>query len=103
MVKYTLYVGLNDKDTKTQVLDSVECYKIAENIIVNDFGGCTIYNAKGIYTHNDGSVVIENTLRIEIIADDNDGAIINTCNALKVAFNQECIIVDKTTSNSIFV
>ena len=67
MTKTTLYIGLNDRDTKTQIIDTIEAYKIVSNVLVKYAGGGTIYNATGIYTHDDGTIVIENTLRVEII------------------------------------
>lgn len=33
MKKYTLYVGMNDKDTKRQELETVECVKIVSNLL----------------------------------------------------------------------
>ena len=46
--KYTLYVGLNDKETKTQKVNTVEAYKIIENLLLNlNVEGATIFEAKG--------------------------------------------------------
>ena len=36
--KFTLYLGLNDKDTKRQEVSTIEAYKIITNIL----GGCLI-------------------------------------------------------------
>lgn len=41
MEKITLYVGLNDKDTKEQKLDTLEATKIVENIITTMADGGT--------------------------------------------------------------
>ena len=68
MNKYTLYIGLNDKDTKRQQLDNLEASKIVQNILTEKTDGGTIYNATGVYKHDDGTVIIENTLRVEIVA-----------------------------------
>lgn len=89
--KITLYVGLNDKDTKTQKIDTLEAVKIATNIIVSNTEGGTLYNAQGIYTHDNGVIVIENTLRIELYNCKPEPlqTIINT---LKTVLNQEAII-----------
>ena len=35
MDKYILYVGLNDKDTKTQKIDTLSAYKLTNNILLN--------------------------------------------------------------------
>ena len=64
MKRFTLYMGLNDKDTKTQMISIIEAYKIVSNILASDLGGGTIYEAKGVYKHDDGTIVFENTLRI---------------------------------------
>lgn len=63
MEKFILYVGLNDKDTKTQKISTLEAYKIVNNIIMKYTDGATIYEANGLYKHEDGTVVIEKTLR----------------------------------------
>ena len=47
MTKTTLYIGLNDKDTKTQVIDTISAYKIVTNIITEYTAGGTIYAADG--------------------------------------------------------
>ncbi len=31
-----LYIGLNDKDTKVQKIDTIEAYKIVYNILLNN-------------------------------------------------------------------
>ena len=48
MNKYTLYIGLNDKDTKQQQLDNLEASKIVQNILTEKTDGGTIYNATGV-------------------------------------------------------
>lgn len=99
MKKITLYVGLNDKDTKTQKIDTVEAVKIVSNLIYTMMDGGTIYNATGIYKHENGDIVIENTLRIELIECDEKtlGRLIET---LKSVLNQETIIKQTELINS---
>lgn len=101
-VKHTLYVGLNDKITKTQKIDTVEAYKIAENILLNTCGGATIYNAMGIYRHDDGSIITENSLRIEIWSCDENN-VLRAAQLLKTALNQESIGYTKETVFSDFI
>lgn len=92
--KFTLYLGLNDKDTKRQEISTIEAYKVITNILASDFGGGTIFEAKGIYKHDDGSVIIENTLRIEILfAEEN--RIRELVSNLKKIFNQESVAVQR--------
>ena len=99
MKKFTLYLGLNDKDKKKQLISTVEAYKIANNILLHYTDGATIFEANGIYKHDDGSYVIEKTLRIELlfIKDETVEKIIKD---LKTSFNQESIAVQKESINS---
>lgn len=55
--KFTLYLGLNDKDTKSQKIATVEAYKIVENLLKADFDGATIFEATGLYKHENGTFV----------------------------------------------
>lgn len=102
IVKHTLYIGLNDKETKTQKIDTVEAYKIAENILINTCGGATIYNAMGIYRHENGETVIENSLRVEIWGCTDD-QVMNAAMLLKTALNQETIGYQTETVISKFI
>lgn len=97
--KFTLYMGLNDKDSKRQEVSTLEAYKIAMNIIKKHCDGGTIFEADGFYTHDDGSIVIEKTLRIELMFIDKATAK-KVVEELKTTFNQESIAVQQETINS---
>ena len=99
MKKYTLYMGLNDKDSKVQVISTIEAYKVVSNIIAKDFGGGTIFEAQGIYKHDDGKIVFEKTLRIEILFAE-EPQIKALVAELKKIFNQESIAVQVEDINS---
>lgn len=101
MEKVTLYVGLNDKDTKTQQIDTVEAVKMVTNIICNEADGGTVYNATGIYKHDNGTIVIENTLRIELI-DVAREALAKIIATIKSVLNQESIIKQTEKIESVF-
>lgn len=103
IIKYSLYIGLNDKDSKTQKIDTLEAYKILCNIIKkHNIEGFTVYNAHGFYVHHDGTFTIENTLKVELMFVDNKtiDELIKEC---KIVFNQECIIkqVEEVTSEMV--
>lgn len=99
MEKYTLYLGLNDKDTKQQMISTLEAYKIVSNILASDFGGGTIFEAQGIYKHDNGTIVFEKTLRIEILFAEFE-QIKKLVSELKKIFNQESIAVQREIINS---
>ena len=99
MKKFILYVGLNDKDTKRQEVATLDAYKIATNIFIEYTGGATITEAKGIYTHDDGVIVVENTLRCEIF-DTTTEQIEKAASQLKTIFNQKSIAIEEVEVNS---
>ena len=97
--KFTLYLGLNDKDSKQQEVSTLEAYKIVSNLISADFDGGTIFEAKGIYKHEDGTIVTETTLRIELLFAEQPQVKALTA-VLKKLFNQESIAVQEEVINS---
>ena len=99
MIKYTLTIGLNDKDTKTQILDNTTAFGVIENILRQYLDGYTILYAKGGYKHEDNTFINENSIRVEILFA-NDTVIHVIVNALKTKLNQETIAVEKTETNS---
>lgn len=99
--KFILYVGLNDKDTKHQEVSTLDAYKVATNIFIKINGGATISEAQGIYTHEDGTIVTETTLRCEIFNSDT-ASIEKAAQFLKDAFNQESIAIEEIETNSKF-
>lgn len=99
MEKFTLYLGLNDKDTKTQKIGTIEAYKICNNILMNYTNGATIFEANGLYKHEDGIIVVEKTLRIELLFV-NEQIVKLIVEQLKQVFNQESIAVQSEVINS---
>ena len=96
MKKVNFYIGLNDKDTKTQEISTVEAFKIVQKTAINLFGGGTIYDCSGIYTHENGEIVEEKSLKLEVINPDNT-KIIEFIHIIKTVLNQESIL--KTEEN----
>lgn len=96
--KYEVYLGLNDKDTKKQEIATLEAYKITANICKD----CTITEATGFFTHQNGTVVIEKSLKIELF-EKTEEQIKEIANLLKIAFNQESVIVNKVITKSAFI
>ena len=99
MKKFTLYLGLNDKDTKTQKISTLEAYKMVNTLLVNMTDGATIFEADGIYKHTDGTVVIEKTLRIELLFLEVE-TVKQIVKILKDLLNQESIAVQIEEINS---
>ena len=94
MKKYTLSIGLNDKDRYTQIVT----FENAKNIIVKELSrqglDCTVYKANGVYTHENGTTVSEETVRVDCYQFDNNSIfqrVVKSCNNLKALLNQESI------------
>lgn len=95
MQKITLYVGLSDKDSKTQKINTLEAYKVVSNILGVD---STITECRGVYTHGNGDVVFETSLQVVLL--DFEGTLNaewlkRKVNAIKQALNQESVAVQK--------
>lgn len=96
MTKYTLYIGLNDKDSRRQEIATVEAFKVVSGVLARELGGGTVYEATGIYRHDDGTIVTEKTLRCEIFHDSKKD-VLRVCDTLKTVLNQESIIIQTET------
>lgn len=94
MEKFILYLGLNDKDTKKQEINTIEAYKIVNNVVNNYCDGATIYECQGIYKHDNGTIVFEKTLKIELMFVDRL-TVVSLVKDLKEIFNQESIVLQK--------
>ncbi len=100
MQKFSLYVGLNDKTTKMQEISTIQAYKLITNIVVaNKVDGFTILEANGYYVHEDKSIFIEKSLKIEFLFIDIE-VIKKIIEDLKIALNQESIILQKENVTS---
>lgn len=96
MKKYNLYVGLNDKDSKRQEISTLDAYKV----MMNYFDGATITEATGFYKHDDGTLIIEKSLKVEILDFNDDFNLKASVADLKKLFNQESIAVQIEEVNS---
>jgi hypothetical protein len=95
--KATIFVGLNDKESKLQEISTLDAAKFIQREIVKEFEGGTISEATGIYRHQDGTgFVVENTLKVEILffgasRDQAREAVIPFINRVKIFLNQETV------------
>lgn len=93
MRKITLYIGLNDKDSKLQEVKTLDAYKMVSNTIGV---GCTITEGRGIYKHEDGTVVSEVSLVVEMLDFDNSLTtewVKGKVEQIKTILNQESVAV----------
>lgn len=96
-----LSIGLNDKDTKRQVFDAYTAQNIIYDILqARKVNGCTMDMARGFYTHAEGTVVREETIRCEI-AGITEVMVRIICDDIKSALNQESIMVEYVTASNV--
>lgn len=98
---YSYSIGLLDKDTKKQEVTTTKALDIISDIIAANTQGATIYNATGIYTHENGEQVKEPSIKIETT--EETPRLINALKELKAILNQESIfrVVTQTTEDFI--
>ena len=103
MIKTTFYIGLNDKETKQQEISTIDAFKIITNIFNTLTDGATIKgNCKGIYKHENGEQVIEETIEAFCFGL-NDEKTQNIVDVLKKVLNQESVLVIIENVNSRFM
>lgn len=101
MIKYIMSIGLNDKDTKKQEMETATAWDtIIQVLQANAIEGATVYEARGIY-----KLEAENTARVEILDFNGDSYdnIISAITDLKTALNQECIALETVETNSVLL
>ena len=92
--RYEIFVGLNDKDTKTQFINTQDAFNIVSVKAVKAFGGATITaDNKGVYTHDNGEMVYESTIKIDLLFITDTENLENFLRELLKDFNQESILV----------
>ena len=105
MEKLTISIGLLDKDSKTQLINNEQAMETVSSCFLSRLDAFTVYFAKGIYTHENGQQVQENTIRVEVVAfNDNDyNNAIQSIKEVKQALNQESVLLEKQTINSYLI
>lgn len=90
----TLFVGMNDKDTRQENMPKEQQINKITSILVsfNAISGGTISEASGFYTMNDGTMTFEKTYRIELLNVSVDVAR-RACSDLAHVFNQESVLM----------
>ena len=104
MTRYTLTIGLFDKDTKKQKISSDIAIRIVSDIVVNTIGYGTIHQGNGIYTHANGSVVVEPSLVFFVDGEkDLKNKVKTLAWQIKKALNQESIMLEETAVKMEFI
>ena len=105
MEKLTISIGLLDKDSKTQLISNDEAMETVNDCFLSRLDAFTVYFAKGVYTHENGQQVQENTIRVEVVTfnDSDYNNTIQSIKEVKQALNQESVLLEKQTINSYLI
>ena len=99
MLKFTISLGLKDKDTKKQKITTRKAKRKLQKLLYANGLDATIYKASGLYTHDNGRQVKENTIRIDLYFAKED-KVIDFCQTLKTEYNQESVALERVAVNS---
>lgn len=94
MLKYNIYIGLNDKDSKKQETSTRRAREEVIKILnANNITGLTMYEVMGAFKHEDGFVTYEKSLKVELL-EVNKNEVLKSIEELKKALNQESILLE---------
>lgn len=100
-VKHTFFVGLNDKVSHVQEIPTLAASKIVQNVFLkHSCDGATITSGKGIYKHENGEVVAEETIIVQVFEFGEPIDVKDICEDLKAVLNQESVAVETTETMS---
>ena len=95
MIKYNIYIGLNDKDSKKQEVSTRRAKEETIKILnANNITGLTMYEVAGVFKHEDGAMTFEKSLKVELL-EVKEEEVIKSIEELKGALNQESILLEK--------
>lgn len=105
MKKYTFTIGLFDKATEKQEIETYIARAIIENVLIDTFNifAFTCWDCSGVYRMDStGRIVREPSIRVEIAADAEIPAA-EIIAELKNKLNQETIMLEVVNANISFI
>lgn len=93
MEKFTMFIGLNDKETKKQEIETETAVNIVYNALSKQGIECITYDIKnGVYKHDNGTIVFEKNIIVELFFVENI-QVVRALNDIKTLLNQESILL----------
>ena len=91
--KSVFFIGLNDKESLTQITPTYKAKEIITSVFLNYYDGFSVLPCKGVYKMESGEIVRENSFQVIVYFSDSESdlAIVEK---LKQALNQESIAVE---------
>ena len=104
MTRYTLTIGLFDKDTKRQKISSDIALRIVSDLIVQTVGYGTVYTGNGIYTHTNKQIVYEPSIIFFVDGEEEEESKIKSLAwMIKKALNQESVMLEESAVKMEFI
>lgn len=105
MKKYLMTIGLFDKETEKQEIETDAARDIIAYLLIDEFNifAFTMFDCYGVYKMTStGAIIREPSIRVEIATDDEleTGAIIEQ---IKKALNQESVMLETEVKNIEFI
>lgn len=101
MKNYKITIGLNDKITLKQEIETTACVSIVKQKMENLKKGFSLYEQKGGYEMESGQYVFENSLVLTIFKIEKM-EMFAICDYFKKVFNQESILIVEITEQPLF-
>ena len=99
---FIVTVGLFDGESKKQEISTEDALKAVTQYVISHCGGGTITTGNGVYTHEDGSVVVEPSIIIKIVGAKTEN-VGNLVKDLQTFLNQESVLVEIEEKKFCFV
>ena len=101
-IVFEVTVGLFDQKSKKQEISTTDALQTITRYVIDHCGGGTITTGNGVYTHEDGTVVVEPSIIIKIVGAKFDD-IGNLVEDIKTFLNQESVLVEMSGKSYCFV
>ena len=102
MTQTTIYIGLNDAITKTQIFETEKYIKILKDVCRAYHTSFSFDVIEGGYIHDNGDYTKENTLQLTLI-DVEKKRIEEIAKDLCAFFHQESVLITESTIRSYYI
>ncbi len=102
MMQTTIYVGLNDRETKVQKFDTDKYMSILKTICRTFRVAFSVNIIEGGFFHENGTYTEETTLRL-VLMDTPEEIVMEIAKDLCAFFNQESVLVTSAPCSAVFV
>lgn len=98
----TIYIGLNDSQTKLQKFGTEKYVSVLKNVCRNFHVAFSVHRIEGGYFHENGEYVEETTIALQLM-DTPEEKVYEIAKDLCAFFNQESVMVTFSPCSVVFV